>query len=162
MLRPLVKHENSTNSVYITDKDRHTVETLDMAIAFTPDSRITAELDGARVSVGGEGEPSAFDLFLAGIGTCSAVKVQRFCQERGIPTADISLTQRMHYNPEANRFEKIELLIHLPEDFPARYHAAVIRAAETCGVKKHILNPPAFETLIAGVTPAAQPADSTG
>lgn len=130
-----------------------------MALAFTADARISAAMEGTRITVGGEDEPSAFDLFLAGLGTCSAVKVQRFCQERGIPTADIRLTQRMHYNPEANRFEKIELLIHLPEDFPAHYHAAVIRAAETCGVKKHILNPPDFATLIAG---AAQPSDATG
>ena len=35
--------------------------------------------------------------------------------------------------------------IKLPEGFPEKHREAVIRAADLCAVKKHMLNPPAFE-----------------
>jgi ribosomal protein S12 methylthiotransferase accessory factor len=38
--------------------------------------------------------------------------------------------------------EKIELIIDLPPGFPIRYHDAVMRAANMCGVKKHLVDPP--------------------
>jgi len=132
------------------------METYDMSVTFPGELRVDAEIHGVRIPTGGEGEPSPFDLFLAGIGTCSGIKVLAFCQERGIPTAGLHITQRMHYNSDSNRIEKIEMLIHLPEGFPAQYHEAVVRAANTCGVKKHILNPPEFVTYVTAPQ-AAQP-----
>ncbi len=124
------------------------MECYDMTVTFPAELRVDAEIHGVRIPTGGEGEPSPFDLFLAGIGTCAGIKVLAFCQERDIPTAGLYITQRMHYNREVNRIEKIELQIHLPEGFPAQYHDAVVRAANTCGVKRHILNPPEFETYV--------------
>jgi ribosomal protein S12 methylthiotransferase accessory factor len=41
---------------------------------------------------------------------------------------------------------KICLEIKLPPDFPQKYRDAVIRAAETCAVKRALENPPVFET----------------
>jgi ribosomal protein S12 methylthiotransferase accessory factor len=37
--------------------------------------------------------------------------------------------------------------IQLPADFPEKYRAAVINAAELCLVKKTINNPPKFEVV---------------
>jgi putative redox protein len=124
------------------------METYDLAVTFPDDHRVHAEIGGVLISTEGEGEPSPFDLFLAGIGTCSGYKVMVFCKERGIPTEALRIIQRMHYNKEINRIEKIEMQIHLPEGFPAEYHDAVVRAANTCGVKKHIMNPPEFEIYV--------------
>ncbi len=132
------------------------METYDMAVTFPGDDRIHAEIGGVLIRTEEEGTASPFDLFLAGIGTCSAYKVLAFCRERDIPTGGLHITQRMHYNKEVNRIEKIELQIHLPEGFPPGYHDAVVRAANTCGVKKHILNPPEFETYVM-LPQAAQP-----
>ncbi len=124
------------------------METFDIDVSFPGEARVDAEIDGVQVHTGGEDEPSPFDLFLASIGTCSGIKVLRFCQDRGIPTADLRLIQRMHYNPESRMIEKIELAIHLPADFPAQYHEAVVRAANTCGVKKHLASPPVFDVFV--------------
>jgi ribosomal protein S12 methylthiotransferase accessory factor len=41
--------------------------------------------------------------------------------------------------------EKIILDIVLPPDFPEKYKAAVIKAADTCTVKKHLLEPPEIQ-----------------
>jgi putative redox protein len=121
------------------------METFDMDIVFPGETRVDAWLDGVRIGTGGEGEPSPFDLFLAGIGTCSGIKVLRFCQERHLPTEGLSIQQRHFYNPETHMIEKITMEIRLPEGFPEKYRGAAIKAAESCGVKKHLANPPSFE-----------------
>jgi putative redox protein len=121
------------------------MESFDMDIVFPGETRVDAWLDGVRIATGGEGEPSPFDLFLAGIGTCSGIKVLRFCQERNLSTEGLSIQQRHFYNPETRMIEKITMEIRLPAGFPEKYHDAVIRAAESCGVKKHLIHPPAFD-----------------
>lgn len=124
------------------------METFDLDVFFPGDTRVDAEIDGVRIPTGGEGEPSPFDLFLAGIGTCSGIKVLRFCQERGLPTENLHIKQRMSYNPDSKMIEKIELDIQLPSDFPEKYYDAVVRAANTCGVKRHLVHPPEFDVHV--------------
>lgn len=121
------------------------IETFDMNVVFPGDLRVDAVFEDSRAYTGREGDPSPFDLFLAGIGTCSGIKVARFCQERDIPTDKINIRQRMFYNPDTNMIEKIELDIQLPPDFPAKYVDAIIRVANSCGVRKHLITPPEFD-----------------
>jgi putative redox protein len=85
---------------------------------------------------------SPFELFLASIGTCAGFYVASFCQSRSIPTGNISITQTNFRNDTTHMVEKIILDIVLPPDFPEKYKAAVIKAADTCTVKKHLLEPP--------------------
>ena len=118
------------------------MEIIDMHITFPGDTRMTAEIDGTLIHTGGDDEPSPFDLFLASIGTCAGIKVLRFCQERHIPTTDLNITQRIFSNPDRNMISKIELIIDLPLNFPMKYYNAVMRVANTCGVKKHLAEPP--------------------
>ncbi len=51
---------------------------------------------------------------------------------------------RIERNPEKKMVERIEIEIQLGTDFPDKYKDAVIRAAESCGVKKHMHSPPQF------------------
>jgi len=89
--------------------------------------------------------PAPFDLFLGSLATCAGYYVLIFCQERKIPTDGITLTQRMERPQGSKLITKISIQIHLPQDFPAKYRTAVIKAADTCAVKAHIQNPPVFE-----------------
>jgi ribosomal protein S12 methylthiotransferase accessory factor len=92
---------------------------------------------------GGENTaPSPFELFLASIGTCAGFYVASFCQSRSIPTGNISIVQTNFRNDTTHMVEKITLDIILPADFPEKYKAAVIKAADTCMVKKHLVSPP--------------------
>jgi len=92
---------------------------------------------------GGENTaPSPFELFLASIGTCAGFFVASFCQSRSIPTGNISIVQTVFRNDETHMVEKITLDIELPPDFPEKYKTAVIKAADTCIVKKHLESPP--------------------
>jgi ribosomal protein S12 methylthiotransferase accessory factor len=40
--------------------------------------------------------------------------------------------------------ETVDLEIQVPAEFPEKYRPALIRAAETCTVKKNMETPPAF------------------
>ena len=94
---------------------------------------------------GNNSAPSPFELFLASIGTCAGFYVVSFCQARAIPTDNIRLTQTIIRNDTTHMVERIEIGISLPPDFPEKYKEAVIRAAESCTVKKHLASPPAIQ-----------------
>ena len=47
-------------------------------------------------------------------------------------------------NDQAQRVATIEMVIGLPDDFPPKYHLAVIRAAGMCTVKRPMDSPPDF------------------
>lgn len=88
--------------------------------------------------------PSPFSLFLASIGACAAFYVQTFCRTRNIPVDGIRVTQR-NEKGATGRVERVHLAVELPPEFPERYRAAVLRAADQCTVKRHLEHPPAIE-----------------
>jgi putative redox protein len=94
---------------------------------------------------GEDSAPSPFEIFLASLATCAGVYVLGFCKMRGIPSQGIRLIQKVERNPDTKMATKISLDIQLPERFPQQYVSAVIRAAESCLVKKHFEQPPTFE-----------------
>jgi putative redox protein len=125
---------------------------MEMEITFPGGARVDASFGGMSVKTdqpvqgGGTGSaPTPFATFLASIGTCAGIYVLGFCQQRGLPTKDIKIVQRMQSNPMTGLVGKISLDIQLPPDFPEKYKAAVIKSAEQCAVKKHLEHPPVFE-----------------
>jgi ribosomal protein S12 methylthiotransferase accessory factor len=124
---------------------------MEMLIDFPGGARVDAHFGPYTVNTdqppmgGGEGSaPTPFAVFLASIGTCAGIYVLGFCKQRGLPTEGIQILQRMHSNPLNGMVAKVELEIRVPDTFPARYHEALVRAAELCAVKKHFETPPEF------------------
>ncbi len=118
---------------------------MEIEIRFPGGAQVDAVMDGLVVTTNQDGTaPAPFGLFLASIGTCAGIYVLSFCKQRGLPTHDLRIVQRMEYNPLTRMVERIELEIQLPPDFPERYKEAVIRAADQCAVKKHLEHPPQF------------------
>jgi putative redox protein len=124
---------------------------MEMEITFPGGARVDASFGTYTVHTdqppmgGGEGSaPTPFAVFLSSIGTCAGIYVLGFLRKRGIPTEGVSLHQRMHANPVSGMVSEIELNIQVPQDFPEKYHEALIRTAELCAVKKHFENPPTF------------------
>jgi putative redox protein len=50
----------------------------------------------------------------------------------------------MEQNPQTHLITMVNIEIILPGDFPEKYRAALILAAQLCTVKKHLENPPKF------------------
>jgi ribosomal protein S12 methylthiotransferase accessory factor len=93
---------------------------------------------------------SPFDLFLASIGTCMGFYALRFCQERGISTEGLGLTLNPVRDEQGKRVATLEIALQFPREFPAKYQEAIRRAVDHCSVKRHLLEPPAFELTLTG------------
>ena len=127
---------------------------MDMIIDFPEGLRVDAHFGPHTVQTdqpdmnGKPGNaPTSFATFLASIGTCAGIYVLGFCKQRGLPTEGIRIIQRMRSNPFTGLVGKVELEIQVPADFPEKYHAALVRAADQCAVKKHFENPPEFDVF---------------
>ena len=116
-----------------------------MEIFFNGKKQVFANVNGHTIKTdqairsGGDGEfPEPFTLFLSSLGTCAGIYVKSFCDQRGIPTDNIKLTQSQNYNPVKKLIDQIEILIYVPAEFPEKYEAAVVNTASLCAVKRHL------------------------
>ncbi len=123
-----------------------------MMITFPGGKRVDADYGGFTirtdqpVASGGEGSaPQPFDLFLASIATCAGIYAKGYCDTRGIATEGLALEMRIERDPAERRIARLVLQFTLPAGFPEKHREGLIRAAELCAVKKHLLKPPAFE-----------------
>jgi len=119
---------------------------------------VTAHINGKAIKTdqslkngGGGTAPEPFELFLASIGTCAGIYVKSFCDQRSIPAEGIKITQSVVFDPEKRVPSLIKLEIRLPADFPEKYKAAVVSAAELCLVKKTINSGPEFQVVTTAV-----------
>lgn len=127
---------------------------MDMTITFPGHAAVDANFKGFTVHTdqtpehgGGGTGPEPFDLFLASLGACAGLYALRFCQQRAIDTAGLGVKLSTAKDPGAPRLREVRLEIQLPEGFPEKYHDAIVRAADQCPVKRHILEPPALEVV---------------
>jgi len=111
----------------------------------------TVVTDQSKDNGGDDSAAMPLEVFFASMGACVGVTVQGFCAKRGIPYADITVDQHMHYSDEGV-VERVTFDVHLPADFPEKYREAVLRAAETCSVKRSIAAQPVFEVRAAAPT----------
>jgi ribosomal protein S12 methylthiotransferase accessory factor len=125
-----------------------------MEVTFDGGKVITAHLndhiirtDQSVKSGGQNSAPAPYDLFLASIGTCAGIYVKSFCDQRDIPSENIKIIQSVEFDSQTKLPANIKLDIQLPADFPEKYKAAVVNAAELCAVKKTINNPPKFQVI---------------
>jgi len=125
---------------------------MDMIVTFPGGARVDAEYGPYVIRTdqppqgGGEGSaPAPFTLFLASLGTCAGIYVLGFCRQRGLPVDGIRIVQRMERDAKTGLVGRIGLDIEVPASFPAKYHDALVRAADQCAVKKHLEHAPAFE-----------------
>ncbi|PKK89511.1 MAG: osmotically inducible protein OsmC [Candidatus Wallbacteria bacterium HGW-Wallbacteria-1] len=95
-------------------------------------------------SNGGEGSaPSPFDLFLSSLATCAGYFIKSFLDSRELSSDGISITQKVQWGE--NGLEKILIHVEVPENFPEKYHKALIKAANQCSVKRVLASPPEIE-----------------
>jgi ribosomal protein S12 methylthiotransferase accessory factor len=124
---------------------------MDMMITFPGGKKVNAAYNGFTHQTdqpeagGGENSaPSPFELFLASLGTCAGFYVLSFCQQRGIDPTAIQIRQSMEHDPQTHLITMVHMEIVLPVSYPEKYRAAVIQAAQSCTVKKHLDQPPKF------------------
>ena len=125
---------------------------MELKITFSGNKQVIAHtgdhsiLTDQPIQGGGDNQGAApFTLFLASIGTCAGIYVKSFCDQRGISTEDVSITQKHKFNAATHMIEDIDLQINVPDSFPSKYYDALVKVANQCAVKKHLQNPPAIK-----------------
>lgn len=119
---------------------------MNLKVKFPGGLAVNAEYGPFEIPTNQDGTaPPPFALFLASIGTCAGIYVLSFCKQRGLPTDGLEINQNMETDPFTRLIKKMTLDIHLPAGFPEKYKDAVIRSADQCAVKKHMIDPPEFE-----------------
>jgi ribosomal protein S12 methylthiotransferase accessory factor len=125
-----------------------------MEISFPGGKKIDADFKGFTIKTdqgekdGGEGTaPTPSFLFLASLGTCAGLYALNFCEKRKIDTAKLKLELEFKTHKKTHMVEKVRLKLTLPPDFPEKYRPAIIKAVDLCYVKKHLHEPPEFETI---------------
>ncbi len=81
--------------------------------------------------------PTPIDLFLASLGSCSGVFVLNFLKQHALPE-NVYLTLDPVWNISEYVIDKINVLIHVPSDFPQKYENALIEVAKRCLVARHV------------------------
>jgi ribosomal protein S12 methylthiotransferase accessory factor len=128
----------------------------DIRVSFPGGKRVDAQYDGfvvhtdQSVAHGGAGSaPEPFDLFFVSLATCVGIYALEFCNTRGLNTDGLGVRLQSERDAEQKRYPDVRITITLPAAFPEKYRSAIVRAADLCTVKKHILTPPAFAIDIA-------------
>jgi len=126
-----------------------------MKIVFPGSSRVDAEYKGFVIRTdqpvhgGGENSaPAPFDYFLSSLGTCAGIYVLRFLQQRKLSTENVELILNTVTDRERRMLKKITIKVVLPDSFPEKYRNAIVSSVNLCAVKKHIHEPPQFETIV--------------
>lgn len=112
-------------------------------VAFPGGKKVDAKVAGHSIPTdqslrnGGENAaPEPFQLFLASIATCAGIYAKVFCDGRDLPAPhrlDMDIARRAD-----GILSRLDLVLHVDADFPAKYEAAIIRAMESCAVKKQL------------------------
>ena len=125
---------------------------MEMDIHFSDGQKVKTRLKGATIAIGSDNgsvsddpglEP--LDLFFASMGLCAGKYVMGFCRPRDIPYKGTRIFLRTQWDEKKKIHTRVLIQIQLPQEFPIKYKKAVLRAVNLCSVKKHIINPPAFE-----------------
>ncbi|MBT8329886.1 MAG: osmotically inducible protein OsmC [Desulfofustis sp.] len=109
----------------------------------------TVVTDQPEKSGGDNTAPSPTEYFLVSIANCSAYFALKFCRTRDIDYSNMRLKMGYDWDRDQKRYPKLSIELALPEGFPDKYRAAIVKAMDQCVVKQHLHNPPEFEiTLI--------------
>jgi len=123
-----------------------------MKVFFPGGRRITAEYKGHTIetdqsikSGGTNLFPNPYDTFKAALGSCMGYYVMAFCIEREIPLDSIDM--KLDFQGDS-LIDIVKVKLIVDDRFPEKYYQAVIKAPESCKVKKQILHPPDFSIKI--------------
>lgn len=126
-----------------------------MEITFPENKKVNALLNGFEIKTdqpkqaGGDSTaPSPFELFLASLGTCAGIFALSFFETRKLNMEGFKLELDFKWNPQRHLLDKVEIILTLPTDFPRKYIAPLKSAVDLCLVRRTILEPPEFETVI--------------
>ncbi|MBK1723261.1 OsmC family protein [Thiocystis violacea] len=124
-------------------------------VSFPGGQRVDAAIREFRIETdqsiehgGGQSAPQPYDLFLASIATCAGIFALKFCQSRHLSTDGLKVFMDWEPNKADPSDSQVVLRLRLPEGFPEKYQAGILKAMDLCAVKRTIQQPPRFESRV--------------
>jgi putative redox protein len=134
-------------------------------VNFPDSATIRARCKGLVVDVGlppdRGGDPDGlgpFDILLCSLATCTGFHVLTFLEERGMSATEAGLSIEAKRNVDSHLLERVTLEIRVPKEFPDKYRAAIVRAAEACLIRTQLGQQPEFAASVVVADAAAEPA----
>lgn len=90
---------------------------------------------------GDDDAPTPFDIFLAGIASCTAFFAQRYCRKWKLPHEGIAVELEPVYN-DKHLLADVKMKLKVPAGFPADHLPGLLKNASNCLVKKTMETPP--------------------
>lgn len=127
----------------------------EIKIAFPGGSKVNATFldfevatDQRKEHGGQSSAPNPFDYFFVSIATCAGSSAMGFCQKHNISMDGLEVWMETIKHESEPRIASIKIHLSLPDHFPEKAKAGLIKSVESCTVKRHILTPPVFETVV--------------
>jgi putative redox protein len=98
---------------------------------------------------GDDTAPAPYDIFLAGVASCTAYFAQRYCRKWNLPHAGVRVELEPIFNA-AHVLTDLKLQVRVPADFPQEHVAGLLRNAAACPVKKALESPPTISLEVVG------------
>ena len=101
------------------------------------------------VKAGGEASaPEPFEFFLSSMASCAGIFALNFCESRKLSTTGLAVEMDWERDSRPPYAAKVRYRLTLPEGFPEKYRASIVKAIDLCTVKYYINNPPEFSIVI--------------
>jgi putative redox protein len=91
---------------------------------------------------GEDSAPMPLELLSVSLASCIALYVQRFCEARKLPTDELAVEVTPFWMENPGRLGRFEVVVHIPDTIPERYHRMIERVAHTCPVHHTLTHPP--------------------
>lgn len=86
--------------------------------------------------------PTPLELLGASLSACIALYVRKYCAAEGLPAEDIVVEAKPVWRENPGRIGRFDVLVHLPDGIPQRYHEAINQAAQDCPVHHTLTHVP--------------------
>ncbi len=94
--------------------------------------------DQASENGGDESAPEPFDVFIGSIGACAGIYAKSFCDVRKLLTDNMYILVNIDLKDGQKLINKIDITLHVDQQFPEKYIKAIIKAMDTCAVKNQL------------------------
>lgn len=98
--------------------------------------------------MGDDEAPTPFDIFLAGIASCTAFYAQRYCRKWKLPHDGITVALEPVFT-EKHLLSEVKMRLNVPAAFPAEHLPGLLKNAGNCLVKKTMETPPEISLVLA-------------
>lgn len=91
---------------------------------------------------GNDSAPTSLELLSAALASCVALYVHRFCASNSLSSTGLAVEVKPLWKEEPGRIARFDVIVHLPDTIPEKYHAAIEDVARTCPVHNTMTHVP--------------------